>query len=110
LRALDSSVGGFDAVHAHYWLSGVAALEALPHRVPAITFHTLAAQKNAHLAPGDRPEPQLRLEAEARLAQRGFVVAGSHSELDAVTRHHGRPPKGAEIVHPGVDTSLFAPA
>lgn len=110
LRALATSRGGFDAVHAHYWLSGVAAREAFPHHLPAMTFHTLAAQKNAHLAPGDRPEPQVRLEAEARLAQHSFVVAGSGSELDAVTRHHGAPRMGSEIVHPGVNTSLFAPA
>lgn len=103
------ALGEFDAVHAHYWLSGVAALEAFA-RTPALTFHTLAAQKNAMLAPGDAPEPKERLDAERLLAQRSFVIAGSSSELNAVTQYCGAPTLGSEVVHPGVDTALFHPS
>ncbi|MFC5337352.1 glycosyltransferase [Leucobacter denitrificans] len=110
LRAL----GKFDAVHAHYWLSGVAALEAFgvaggSTNPPHLTFHTLGAQKNARLAPGDSPEPLVRLEAELELTQRCFVIAASASELDAVEQYCESPRIGSAVVHPGVDTSLFRP-
>ena len=101
-------LGPFDAVHAHYWLSGCAAREAF-ERPFAMTFHTLAAQKNARLAPGDAPEPEARVAAERELAAASFVVAGSRSELDAVERSCGPLLSGSAIVHPGVDTALFAP-
>ncbi len=104
-------LGDFDAVHAHYWLSGLAALEATSGSAspPYLTFHTLGAQKNARLVSGDAPEPSVRIEAELELAQRCFVVAASASELDAVRRYCGSPRIGSAIVQPGVDTNLFRP-
>lgn len=112
------SLGPFDAVHAHYWLSGVAALDAFGALDLAdaqagrivTTFHTLAAAKNARLAPGGTPEPHVRVKAEQRLAGQSFVVAGSGSELSDVVTFCGQPPRGSAIVHPGVDTELFHPA
>ncbi|MGO3147698.1 MAG: glycosyltransferase, partial [Leucobacter sp.] len=112
------ALGPFDAIHAHYWLSGLAALDAVSgtDQIPAITFHTLGIQKNERLAPGDQPEPKTRLDAERELALRCFVVAASQNELAAVaklvgsTRLAGTPPHGSEVVHPGVDTDLFYPA
>lgn len=105
-------LGAFEAVHAHYWLSGLAALRAFGDRGPkfAMTFHTLAAHKNALLAPGAHPEPEERVSAERELASASFVVAGSRSELTAVTDFSGTPGLGSAVVHPGVDTSLFRPA
>ncbi|RKQ90109.1 D-inositol-3-phosphate glycosyltransferase [Mycolicibacterium mucogenicum 261Sha1.1M5] len=106
LRAL----GRFDAVHGHYWLSALAAQRAWGGGAPVVTtFHTLAAQKNALLAAGDRPEPAVRLNAEAELARSSFVVAGSESELAGVNAFYGRPALGSAVVHPGVDTALFVP-
>ena len=104
-------LGRFDAVHAHYWLSGIAARPAAAASgvTPVVTFHTLAAQKNARLAPGERPEPELRLAGERALAGSAYVVAGSRSELAGVVAAAGRPPHGAEVIHPGVDTGRFRP-
>lgn len=103
--------GPFDAVHAHYWLSGLAALPlAQRSRItPAVTFHTVAAQKNARLAPGDRPEPALRLAGERALTRRAQIIACSRSELAGITEGYGPPTRPAAIVHPGVDTELFCP-
>ncbi|MBL3699451.1 glycosyltransferase [Leucobacter luti] len=104
--------GAFDAVHAHYWLSGLAALKLAAHSGvhPAITLHTVAAQKNLRLAPGDSPEPPLRLAGERALAGTGQVIACSASELRAITAGYGAPRRPALIVHPGVDSELFRPA
>ena len=110
-RALET-IGPVDAVHAHYWLSGVAAsgLAARSAVFPALTMHTVAAQKNARLAPGDTPEPAARLDAERELAKRCRIVAGSASELAGVALAAGELPAGAVVLHPGVDTALFRPA
>ncbi|GAA1321896.1 glycosyltransferase [Leucobacter albus] len=110
LRAL-AGTRGFDAIHAHYWLSGLAAREAFAQRGGriAVTFHTIAAQKNANLAEGDAPEPETRLAGERLLAAESFVVAGSRSELRGVIEGYGEPPLGSAVVHPGVDTELFRP-
>lgn len=104
-------LGPFDAVHAHYWLSGIAARHATADRGTrvAMTFHTLAGQKNARLAPGDAPEPEARVAAERSLTAGCFVVAGSRSELGGVEEFAGTPGLGSAVVHPGVDTGLFRP-
>ena len=48
----------YDLIHAHYWLSGLATLPvALELGLPFVqSFHTLAAMKNAALAPGQEPK------------------------------------------------------
>ncbi|WP_427870071.1 glycosyltransferase [Leucobacter luti] len=106
-----TELGPFDAVHAHYWLSGIAAGPAATASgvLSAITFHTVAAQKNERLAPGDTPEPPLRIAAERALARSSYVIAGSQSELDSIERSAGEPAFGSEVIHPGVDTVLFRP-
>ncbi|WP_217133137.1 glycosyltransferase [Leucobacter chinensis] len=100
-----------DVLHAHYWLSGIAALEA-GHAPVVTTLHTVGAQKNAHRAAADAPEPDARLNAERRLVAETALVAGSKSELTAITEAYGSPggaPITSRIIHPGVDTRLFAP-
>ena len=109
--------GPFDAIHGHYWLSGLAsqaladaqAASGAAPVIPTLTLHTVAAQKNAHLAPGDRPEPRARLDAEALLTSQQFVIAGSHSELAGIVTGYGTPAVGITVIHPGVDTGLFTP-
>jgi D-inositol-3-phosphate glycosyltransferase len=47
------------------------------------SFHTLARAKNASLAPGDMPEPVLRLHAEERIvADADAVIAPTPAEAD----------------------------
>lgn len=100
-----------DVLHTHYWLSGAAALASRGSRNTPIftTFHTVGAQKNAHLAPGDTPEPAIRIDTEQHLARSTHIIAGSQSERDAVRKAFGDPPLGSHVVHPGVDTVLFTP-
>jgi D-inositol-3-phosphate glycosyltransferase len=59
----------YDLVHSHYWLSGqVGWLAADRWNVPLVhTMHTMARVKNAHLAPGDEPEPLGREIGEAQV-------------------------------------------
>lgn len=101
-----------DLIHAHYWLSGwVGRRLAARWQVPLVqTFHTLGVLKNAHLAPGDRPEPALRLIAEAsvvRAADRVTVMTGGEAAL--LHRTYGVPMARLQVVPAGVDLSRFMP-
>lgn len=100
-----------DIVHSHYWLSGAAAAPvaagwAAPH---AVSLHTVAAQKNAALAPGDRPEPLARLAAERALVHGAAPVAGSGSEAAAIVAGYDVAAERIAVVTPGVDTERFRP-
>lgn len=100
-----------DVIHSHYWLSGIAADSLIKsHKITHVTtLHTVGAQKNEYLRPGDTPEPKVRIDGERYLTQNAFVVAGSQSELRGVHDGYGTPPIGSAVIHPGVDTALFAP-
>ncbi|MFB2598923.1 glycosyltransferase [Herbiconiux sp. P17] len=103
----------FDLVHSHYWLSGAAALPVaqewgVPH---VLSLHTVAALKNEQLAPGDAPEPAVRLRAEAALVHDSdLTVAATQAERQAILRATDASPGRISVVAPGVDTRLFHPA
>ncbi|TQL55404.1 glycosyltransferase [Subtercola boreus] len=108
LRALPR----FDLLHSHYWLSGAAALTVAEEQgIPHIqSLHTVAALKNEHLAPGDRPEPAERLWGEQRLVLESSVTLSSTAEeRSAILRAYGAEPGRVLVVPPGVDTGLFHP-
>lgn len=102
----------YDLVHAHYWLSGLATLPvAIELGIPLVqSFHTLAAMKNSHLAPGQAEEPPGRLLAERYLAnQANAVVASSASEVTSLIDQVGAPAGRIWVIPPGVDVDLFRP-
>ena len=109
LRALPR----FQVLHSHYWLSGRAALPVARDTGAAhvLSLHTVAAIKNARLAPGDSPEPPLRVDVERMLSSRSdAVIASTRSERDVIIAAYGASPERVEIVEPGVDTRVFHPA
>jgi D-inositol-3-phosphate glycosyltransferase len=102
----------YDVIHAHYWLSGLATLPvALELGLPFVqSFHTLAAMKNATLAPGQEPEPERRLRTEMYLAnQASAVVAGSAAEVSSLIDDVRAPADRVWVIPPGVDVDLFTP-
>jgi D-inositol-3-phosphate glycosyltransferase len=100
--------GSLDAIHANYWLSGVAG-HTLKHRleVPLVaTFHTLARVK---AETGD-PEPRRRVEAESLvIGCSDAITASCTAEADELGRLYGADPDRVEIVPPGVVHALFSP-
>lgn len=96
------------AIHANYWLSGVAG-HALKHGLglPLVsTFHTLARVK---AETGD-PEPQRRVDAEAGVVGCSDVILAScAAEADDLRTHYGADARRIELVPPGVDHAFFSP-
>jgi D-inositol-3-phosphate glycosyltransferase len=104
---------GFDALHANYWLSGLAG-HRLKHELdlPLVsTFHTLARVK-AEASPEEvwSEEPQRRAEAEATIMKCSEVVLASCSvEARQLAELYDSDPERIRVVAPGVDQAFFGP-
>jgi D-inositol-3-phosphate glycosyltransferase len=104
--------GYYDVVHSHYWLSGqVGWLARDRWAVPLVhTAHTLAAVKNAALAAGDAPEPPLRAVGEQQVVDEAdrLIVNTEDEARQLISLHHADPDR-IDVVHPGVDLTMFTP-
>lgn len=101
----------YDVVHAHYWMSGRAGIEAARRwDIPLVaSFHTLGRVKD--LAFSGELEPPARLSGErAVLRAADRVLAPTPSEAAHITRLYGTPPEKIRVVPPGVDRSVFRPS
>ena len=110
--AAHPAMGGLDLLHGHYWMSGWVGRQASRRLgLPLVqTFHTLGKVKNASLAPGDHPEPPLRLAAEDRIvADAQAVLAATEEEAAELRRRYHAPPSRVHVVEPGVDLVGFSP-
>lgn len=102
----------YTVVHGHYWLSGIAAMQlAETWNVPVVqTMHTLGQVKNAHLSPGDVPDPESRIVGEQQVLDRcSHIIANTDSEVADLRTYYGVLPEQVTVINPGVDTSLFYP-
>ena len=104
---------GIDAIHANYWLSGIAG-HSLKHAlgVPLVsTFHTLDRVKaEASREELEAAEPARRALAEADvIGCSDAVLASCTVEADQLVELYGADPARIEIVAPGVDHAFFAP-
>ncbi|MCX5392301.1 D-inositol-3-phosphate glycosyltransferase [Streptomyces sp. NPDC006482] len=103
----------YDLLHSHYWLSGQAGrIAAVGWRVPLVhTAHTLARVKNASLAAGDTPEPELRVRGEHQVVGAADrLIANTADEAEALRALYGAEGERTEVVRPGVDLRTFRPA
>jgi D-inositol-3-phosphate glycosyltransferase len=97
-------------LHGNYWLSGAVA-HRLKHAldVPLVaTFHTLARVK-ADAGVDDDPEHRSQVEHEV-IACADLVLASTEEEREQLADHYDADPQRIEIVPPGVDHRVFAPA
>jgi glycosyltransferase involved in cell wall biosynthesis len=99
-----------DVVHAHFWMSGLAALEAArPLGIPVVlTFHALGIVKRRHQGSKDTSPPE-RLAIEDRLVRTvDRVVATCSDEVFELMRL-GAGRTRVRVAPCGVDLSLFTP-
>lgn len=102
----------YTVIHAHYWLSGIAALSLRDlWNAPVIqTMHTLGRVKNAHLSPGDTPDPQTRIAGEQQLLDTcDHIIANTIAESADLAHHYSAAPSRVTVINPGVDTEIFKP-
>lgn len=102
----------YDLIHSHYWQSGLAgAALSQAWSVPLVhSHHTLGRVKNRFLAPGDLPEPALRLAGEDDVIEAADVlIASADDELEQLSCLYGAPHDNLKTLHPGVDHDVFRP-
>jgi glycosyltransferase involved in cell wall biosynthesis len=101
-----------DVVHAHFWMSGLAAVDAagsLPSPVPVLqTFHALGSVKRRHQHAADS-SPAERIDLERGLCRDVSHVVATCSDEVFELRRLGLPSDRVSIVPCGVDTSVFTP-
>jgi D-inositol-3-phosphate glycosyltransferase len=111
-RFMSESPQRYQLVYSHYWLSGLVACRLRGSlRLPwAHTAHTLAVVKNRKLAPGDQPEPELRVAHEGEIARcADLLVVSTPAEGDELRRAYQVRPDRLATVRPGVDLERFRP-
>ncbi len=102
-----------DAIHANYWLSGLAG-HTLKHQLDVpllVTFHTLDRVK-ADVSPEElsAAEPARRAHSEAEIVGCADAVLASCSvEAEQLVELYGARPERITIVAPGVDHAFFSP-
>lgn len=103
----------YDVIHAHYWLSGVAAhhLRETWHTPFIQMFHTLGHMKNRIARTTAERESALRIQVETNLMREADrVIVATPAE---VAQHQWlyRVPKTdhIEVIPPGVDVAHFYP-
>jgi D-inositol-3-phosphate glycosyltransferase len=103
--------GGYDIVHAHFWMSGAVALELKRrHGTPfVITFHALGKVRRRHLGPDDRfPDTRFTVEdAIVRDADR-LIAECPQDEQDLIQLYEADPGR-ISMVACGVSPEEFHP-
>jgi glycosyltransferase involved in cell wall biosynthesis len=101
-----------DVVHAHFWMSGLASVEAtasLLSPVPVLqTFHALGSVKRRHQGAAD-PSPPDRIDLERGLCRDVAQVVATCTDEVFELRRLGLPSDRVSIVPCGVDTAVFTP-
>lgn len=99
-----------DVVHAHFWLSGLAALAAAaPLGIPVVqTFHALGIVKRRHQGAKDTSPPE-RLEIERRIIRDADRVVATCSDEVFELMRLGADVHNVSVVPCGVDLTLFRP-
>jgi glycosyltransferase involved in cell wall biosynthesis len=99
-----------DVVHAHFWMSGRAALAAArPFDLPVVqTFHALGSVKRREQGPHDT-SPRCRVAQEAAIAARADSIVATCTDETRELIAMGADPARIAVVPCGVDLDVFTP-
>jgi glycosyltransferase involved in cell wall biosynthesis len=99
-----------DVVHAHFWMSGMAAATgARPHGIPVVqTFHALGTVKRRHQGGADTSPPE-RIGIERRLGRGCARVLATCTDEVRELAAMGVPARQVSVVPCGVDAGHFRP-
>ncbi|MDO5743778.1 MAG: glycosyltransferase [Micrococcaceae bacterium] len=104
-----TGLGPYDAIHSHYWLSGVVGLRlADAWGVPMVhTMHTMGKVKKLS---AQTEESAARIHAELLLCREADrLTANTPAEVQELVDLYGAEPEIVDVVEPGVDLSCFHP-
>lgn len=102
----------YDAIHCHYYISGLAGLACRKHcgkAIPLIiTFHTLGLMKNLVARSESEQDHDSRIAAERQIIEEfNAVVASSTIDAEYLRYLYSVPNQKLSVIRPGVDTALF---
>jgi D-inositol-3-phosphate glycosyltransferase len=99
-----------DVVHAHFWMSGLAAVTAARRcPVPVVqTFHALGSVKRRYQGRADT-SPLQRVQLEAAVAQQATAVIATCTDEVRELAAYGTRPDRMYVVPCGVDCDRFRP-
>lgn len=98
-----------DVVHAHFWMSGRAALAARSGGLPVVqTFHALGVVKRRHQGAKDTSPPERLREEQEIIRNVDRILATCSDEVFELVRL-GADPRRISVVPCGVDPGLFHP-
>jgi glycosyltransferase involved in cell wall biosynthesis len=99
-----------DVVHAHFWMSGLAALAgAREHGIPVVqTFHALGVVKRRHQGAEDT-SPEARIRLEVAIARDVATVLATSSDEAFELARLGVPGQRIGVIPCGVNTEAFRP-
>lgn len=99
-----------DVVHGHFWMSGIASVEAARGLgIPVVqTFHALGTVKRRNQGHRDTSPPS-RIPLERRLCRTVDQVVATCSDEVNELRAMGLPADRATVIPCGVDTDVFRP-
>lgn len=99
-----------DVVHAHFWMSGLAAVDAAAGLdIPvALTFHALGAVKRRHQGDADT-SPEHRIALERRLCDDVDRIVATCSDEVFELRRGGWYGDTVDVIPCGVDLDRFSP-
>jgi len=101
-----------DVVHGHFWMSGLAALQAARSQTQPVpvaqTFHALGSVKRRHQGDKDT-SPSGRIETEAAIGRGVDVVVATCSDEVHELSRLGVPASRITVVPCGVDVDHFTP-
>jgi D-inositol-3-phosphate glycosyltransferase len=103
---------GYDLIHTHYWMSGVAGVELKRRwRTPLVhMYHTLGQMKNRVAQTHEELEGDYRLRGERKiLSESDRIIAATPAELAQLQWLYQADTQKIVVIPPGVDLSHFYP-
>ena len=99
-----------DVVHAHFWMSGFAAIRAAARSgLPVVqTFHALGSIKRRYQASADTSPPH-RIKTEAAIGRRAHAIIATCTDEVRELAAYGVSPRRIYVVPCGVDAGMFRP-
>ena len=100
-----------DVAHAHFWMSGIAAIRAAARSPVSVVqpFHALGSVKRRWQAEADTSPPQ-RPDVEAAIARQATAIIATCTDEVSELAAYGASPETMYVVPCGVDRDRFRPA